>query len=292
MKRDMSGQIINKTDKPNEGQADVQVSGQPGVRTTEFPPESLAGSFVEQPAEPTGESSVKQPAEPSGESSAEQPVELTGEFPPESSTEPSADTKPSPGLRERKKEQTRQALEESILRLVLEKGYEEVKVEEVCEEVGISRKTFFNYFASKRAAVLGRSYIPSKEQILEALEKYPEVNYLDVVTHCIEDGLTNIGATEEIKSLRKEVMTKSPEIFFRTNKSSLTMQPNIKDSLFDYLTQHPEKRKLADYSLEEECLIGTSTVVCLMRTHAMMVSYRDHTVTMKDIRELLKDYLK
>ena len=264
----MSDQIINTPDEPNEGQVDVQVAGQSDVRIAESVSEPQAEPFIEQPAE------------------------FIGEFSPESSIESSADVKPSPGLRQRKKEQTRQALEESILRLVLEKGYEEAKVEEVCEEVGISRKTFFNYFASKRAAVLGRSYIPSKEQILEALEKHPEANYLDVVTHCIEDGLTNIGATEEIKSLRKEVMTKSPEIFFRTNKSSLTMQPNIKAALFDYLTQHPEKRKLMDYSLEEECLIGTSTAVCLMRTHAMMVSYRDNAVTMKDIRELLKDYLK
>ena len=38
-------------------------------------------------------------------------------------------------LRERKKEQTRQALEKAILCLVIEKGYEEVTVEEVCQKV-------------------------------------------------------------------------------------------------------------------------------------------------------------
>ena len=72
--------------------------------------------------------------------------------------EPVVSSASAGGLRERKKEQTRQALEETILRLVIEKGYENVTVEEVCEQVGISRKTFFNYFSSKRAAVRAFKY--------------------------------------------------------------------------------------------------------------------------------------
>ena len=135
--------------------------------------------------------------------------------------EPVVSSAPASGLRERKKEQTRQALEETILRLVIEKGYENVTVEEVCEQVGISRKTFFNYFSSKRAAVLGRSYIPSKDMFLEAMEKHPEANYLDVLAGCIEHGLTSADTSDQIKDLRKSAMLRSPEIFFRTNKIAL-----------------------------------------------------------------------
>ena len=200
--------------------------------------------------------------------------------------------KPAQGLRERKKEQTRLALETTILRLVIEKGYEDVTIEEVCEQVGISRKTFFNYFSSKRAAVLGRAYIPTKEQLLESLEKHSDHNYLDVVARCVEEGLTNVGASVETKKLRQEAMARSPEIFFRTNKSSLVMQPNIKNALFEYLSNHPEKRNMPDRDLDEECLIGTSVVVCLMRVHAMLTSYQDETVSMKEIRNLIGDYIQ
>ena len=205
--------------------------------------------------------------------------------------EPVVSSAPASGLRERKKEQTRQALEETILRLVIEKGYENVTVEEVCEQVGISRKTFFNYFSSKRAAVLGRSYIPSKDMFLEAMEKHPEANYLDVLAGCIEHGLTSADTSDQIKDLRKSAMLRSPEIFFRTNKSSLVLHPAITAALMEYLSKYPEKRKMPEQSLREECLVGTSVVVCIMRTHIMLSSFKDNPIDIKSARLIVNGYL-
>lgn len=205
--------------------------------------------------------------------------------------EPVVSSAPASGLRERKKEQTRQALEETILRLVIEKGYENVTVEEVCEQVGISRKTFFNYFSSKRAAVLGRSYIPSKDMFLEAMEKHPEANYLDVLAGCIEHGLTSADTSDQIKDLRKSAMLRSPEIFFRTNKSSLVLHPAITAALMEYLSKYPEKRKMPEQSLREECLVGTSVVICIMRTHIMLSSFKDNPIDIKSARLIVNGYL-
>lgn len=205
--------------------------------------------------------------------------------------EPVVSSAPASGLRERKKEQTRQALEETILRLVIEKGYENVTVEEVCEQVGISRKTFFNYFSSKRAAVLGRSYIPSKDMFLEAMEKCPEANYLDVLAGCIEHGLTSADTSDQIKDLRKSAMLRSPEIFFPTNKSSLVLHPAITAALMEYLSKYPEKRKMPEQSLREECLVGTSVVICIMRTHIMLSSFKDNPIDIKSARLIVNGYL-
>lgn len=210
---------------------------------------------------------------------------------PRPEPEPVVSSAPASGLRERKKEQTRQALEETILRLVIEKGYENVTVEEVCEQVGISRKTFFNYFSSKRAAVLGRSYIPSKDMFLEAMEKCPEANYLDVLAGCIEHGLTSADTSDQIKDLRKSAMLRSPEIFFRTNKSSLVLHPAITAALMEYLSKYPEKRKMPEQSLREECLVGTSVVICIMRTHIMLSSFKDNPIDIKSARLIVNGYL-
>ena len=57
--------------------------------------------------------------------------------------------------RERKMQETAQRLTAVTRRLTAERGLGGFTVDEVCEEVDVSRRTFFNYFPSKEDAVLG-----------------------------------------------------------------------------------------------------------------------------------------
>ncbi len=57
-------------------------------------------------------------------------------------------------LRDRKKAATRQSLHEAALRLALAGGLDGVTVVDIADEVGVSRRTFSNYFANKEDAVL------------------------------------------------------------------------------------------------------------------------------------------
>lgn len=56
-------------------------------------------------------------------------------------------------LRERKRLAAREALSSAAIRLAMEKGLEHVRVEDIAAEVGVSPRTFNNYFSSKEEAI-------------------------------------------------------------------------------------------------------------------------------------------
>jgi len=61
-----------------------------------------------------------------------------------------------PGLRERKKQQTREALSWAALRLAVDRGLSNVLVEDIAAEAGVSPRTYNNYFSSKAEAITWR----------------------------------------------------------------------------------------------------------------------------------------
>src|ERR1700735_1928877 len=58
-----------------------------------------------------------------------------------------------PGLRERKKLETTQALAWAAVQLAVERGLENVRVADITDRVNVSRRTFTNYFSSKEEAI-------------------------------------------------------------------------------------------------------------------------------------------
>ena len=63
---------------------------------------------------------------------------------------------PQLGLRERKKEQTRQLIAETARRLFGERGFERVTVAEIARTAEVSEQTVFNYFPTKEDLVYWR----------------------------------------------------------------------------------------------------------------------------------------
>lgn len=84
----------------------------------------------------------------------------------------SAADEDGPGLRERKKRRTRAELSWAAIRLVVEHGYDAVKVEEIAAAAGVSTRTFNNYFSSKGEAIAAR-HLDRSLQVAEDLRARP-----------------------------------------------------------------------------------------------------------------------
>jgi AcrR family transcriptional regulator len=61
--------------------------------------------------------------------------------------------RPDEGLRERKKRLTRQRISDVATALFIARGFDNVRVSEIAERVGVSEKTIYNYFPTKEALV-------------------------------------------------------------------------------------------------------------------------------------------
>jgi AcrR family transcriptional regulator len=109
--------------------------------------------------------------------------------------------------RERKKQQTREALMQAALELFDAKGYEQTTIREIADAVDVATRTFFRYFASKEELVvsLGADFA---ESFLEEVRARPadEVpfavlsnSFMAVMRAYREDAAANNAASIYLK---------------------------------------------------------------------------------------------
>jgi AcrR family transcriptional regulator len=79
---------------------------------------------------------------------------------------PNTITPVAQGLRERKKQKTRDAIQREAMRLIEKQGYEQTTIEQIAAAVEISPSTFFNYFPTKEDVVLYDAYDPVLASLL------------------------------------------------------------------------------------------------------------------------------
>ena len=116
------------------------------------------------------------------------------------------------GLRERKRAATRLAITDAARALTAAHGVGGFTVEQLCEEVGISRRTFFNYFPGKEDAILGDPTDSIPEALAKAFveggRKFAPVPQSGALTPTLLDDFIELAAamTERLAMSRKELL--------------------------------------------------------------------------------------
>lgn len=116
------------------------------------------------------------------------------------------------GLRQRKKERTRQELAGAALRLFVEHGYEAVKVEDIAAAVDVSERTFFLYFASKEE-VLWPDQAERRQEFAAALAARPrDEPPLECLRHAAMASGESYQAQDGEMLARFRLLTQTPAL--------------------------------------------------------------------------------
>jgi AcrR family transcriptional regulator len=121
------------------------------------------------------------------------------------------------GLRERKKEKTRQLIAETARRLFVERGFDGVSVVEIARAADVAEKTVYNYFPTKEDLVYS-GMEAFEERLLGAVrERRPGQSALGAFAEFMEATygvLAERTATGELKTITR-VITRSPSLLAR-----------------------------------------------------------------------------
>ena len=146
--------------------------------------------------------------------------------------------------RERKKAQTKQAIQEHALRLFAEQGFDSTTVKQIAEAAGVSHMTFFRYFPTKEDVVLSDEYDPMLEQLIKARPADEAV--VDAVQAAISEAfrLVYTADRDTIRS-RVQLLLSTPALRARLWENQLATQGMFERALRGRGTDPFEVRVLA-----------------------------------------------
>jgi AcrR family transcriptional regulator len=136
------------------------------------------------------------------------------------------------GRRERKKLQTRTAIEEATVDLVDELGLEHVTVEAIAARADVTARTFFNHFASKEDALLG---VPRNRDVRIALTPLPTGGSpLALGMAFVRSQLTSLTPENpDVDRRRRSVLRQHPHLVSRQFERLTLLEETLTEFLLD-----------------------------------------------------------
>ncbi|WP_238599425.1 TetR/AcrR family transcriptional regulator [Corynebacterium heidelbergense] len=228
----------------------------------------------------------------------------------ESPTTPGDADPPSMGLRERKRQATRLCIEDTATRLFLEHSFDQVTLDEICADAGVSRRTFFNYFSSKDHVATGSLPPPLDEPAFEYVAKLnPQPDaaggaqrdaFFAELLNFTGSLRAKHSATEEICALnpelskavaqrRAKIMLHNPTLAAAKLGTYEQLRSRLRDAVASNLKAYPNHRVTpADpgaepLSLDDQALCIVSAITSALWTSSILATQEGRPVTLNRI---------
>jgi len=141
------------------------------------------------------------------------------------------------GLRERKKQRTRDSLIRAAHELFVAQGYEATTVDEVAAAVDVSQRTFFRYFASKEEVAFAlQAHI--EERYVAAVRRHPPGEPpMEVLRSTLDETWESIGeAIEEIVPIQLhmkmwQIIETTPSLLAAHLRHSTEMEEQLAEEI-------------------------------------------------------------
>jgi AcrR family transcriptional regulator len=122
------------------------------------------------------------------------------------------ETAPTATLRERRRLLLFDEIEQAALRLFARAGYANVTVDDIAAAAGISRRTFFRYFATKEDVLVADKRVRA-EHVQAAFDaRPPDEPVLASLHQVLTDVAHEMAERREAMVLREEILAADPEL--------------------------------------------------------------------------------
>ncbi len=155
---------------------------------------------------------------------------------------------PQPGLRERKKIKTREAIRTATYALVEEQGYDATTIDQIAERAEVSPSTVFRYFPTKEDIILTDEQDPI---LLAELRSRPADEPLrDTMRYVMREGARRgFDEDPEVARLRTHLMVQVPAVRSRMMESMSVIGRTLCVAIGERVGRDPDSLEVRVYTM-------------------------------------------